>query len=70
MSKREKILEIRKKLLQYSEYLLEYGFNTNTDQVLIDNITSLEEELTSIESELLNEEGKDGKENINRNKED
>ncbi len=54
--KRERILKIRKKILDYNRFILEYGFNLERDIFINEDITSILEELEELEKEINNEE--------------
>jgi|688.fasta_scaffold00068_76 hypothetical protein len=54
--KRERILKIRKKILDYNRFILEYGFNPERDIFINEDITSILEELEELEKEINNEE--------------
>ncbi len=56
MKKRsEKILKIRKKLQDYNKFIMEYGFNSENDIFINEDISKIINELDELEKELENE---------------
>jgi hypothetical protein len=56
MKKRsEKILKIRKKLQDYNKFIMEYGFNSENDIFINEDISEIINELDELEKELENE---------------
>jgi hypothetical protein len=56
MKKRsEKILKIRKKLQDYNKFIIEYGFNSENDIFINEDISKIINELDELEKELENE---------------
>ena len=56
MKKRsEKILKIRKKLQDYNKFIIEYGFNSENDIFINEDISKIINDLDELEKELENE---------------
>lgn len=53
--KKEKILTIRKKIQDYNKFILEYGFNSDKDIFIIENITQFLDELSELEKKIKDE---------------
>lgn len=54
--KKERILNIRKKIQDYNKFIMEYGFNQDSDIFIKENISKILKELDELETELKNEE--------------
>jgi hypothetical protein len=53
--KKEKILNIREKILDYNKFIMEYGFNQDNDIFIVENISKLLDELDELEKEINDE---------------
>ena len=53
--RRDKILKIRKKLQDYNKFIIEYGFNSENDIFINEDISKIINELDELEKELENE---------------
>lgn len=53
--KKERILNIRKKIQDYNKFIMEYGFNRDNDIFIKENISKILKELDELENELKNE---------------
>ena len=53
--RRDKILKIRKKLQDYNKFIMEYGFNSENDIFINEDISKIINELDELEKELENE---------------
>lgn len=53
--RKEKILKIRKKIQDYNNFILEYGFNEERDIFISEDITKILDELDELEKEINNE---------------
>lgn len=53
--KKEKILGIRKKIQDYNKFILEYGFNPDSDIFIKENIEIFLKELDELEKEINDE---------------
>jgi hypothetical protein len=53
--KKEKILNIRKKIQDYNKFIMEYGYNSENDIFIIENLSKLLNELDDLEKELEHE---------------
>jgi len=54
-NKKEKIIEIRKKIQDYNKFISEYGFNSENDIFIKKDISKVLEELDEIEKDYKNE---------------
>lgn len=52
---KKKILEIRKKINNYSKFISEYGFNKEKDIFIIEDISRILKDLDELEKKLKNE---------------
>ena len=53
--RKEKILGIRKKIQDYNKFILEYGFNSDNDIFIKENIEIFLKELDELEKEINDE---------------
>jgi hypothetical protein len=53
--KKERILNIKKKIQDYNKFIMEYGFNQDNDIFIKENISKILKELDELETELKNE---------------
>jgi len=53
--RRDKILNIRKKLQYYNKFIMEYGFNSENDIFINEDITKIIKDLNELEKEIENE---------------
>jgi len=50
--RRDKILNIRKKLQYYNKFIMEYGFNSENDIFINEDITKIIKDLNELEKEI------------------
>ena len=56
MNKRsDKILKIRKRIQDYNKYIMEYGFNSENDIFINEDISKIMEDLDELEKEIEDE---------------
>lgn len=53
---KDKILTIRKKIQDYNKFILEYGFNSDKDIFIKENINEFLNELIELEKKIKDEE--------------